>query len=61
MIGLDGWDGVEDMRPIKEEITFQSEPFKYAINSNRGLYTDFGMQDELVAQGIEVFRKLTMD
>ncbi len=61
VVELNEWPGIEDLRPIKQEDTFQNKPFIYAVNSNRGLYTDFGMRDELAAQGMEVFRKLTAD
>ena len=58
LIELPGWPGVEDYRPIKQEDVFQNEPFKVAVNSNRGRYTDFGMGDVLAEQGRKAYEQI---
>ena len=57
-VELPEWPGIEDLRPVKQEAVFQSPPFKVAVNSNRGLYTDFGMKEILVEQAKEVYKQV---
>lgn len=58
VVELPGWPGVEDYRPVIQEDVFQNDPFTVAVNSNRGLYTDFGMKDTLAEQGRKAYEQV---
>ena len=46
--GLREWSGAVDVRPLLKEDTFQSSPFKYAVNNNRQLYTGMDGKEVII-------------